>query len=186
MNAVKMTYDKDKFVPIKDAGLNNYWARVIIKDNGDGTVDCAESMIYGHEPTQEDFDAILSFWVTKCKQEKIDRLIKYAESKETIKQFIINGNADWFDSEKRDSIRGKIKAERNLERTNTFIYSNNIGYEMSLDEADHFLDVVEVYAGDCYHITEVHKSNIMALTTIEEIDSYNYKANYPAVCNFNF
>jgi len=47
------------------------------------------------------------------------------------------------------------------------------------------LIALEVYAGDALNVTESHKAAVNALTTIEEIDSYDYMTGYPEKLVFN-
>jgi hypothetical protein len=43
---------------------------------------------------------------------------------------------------------------------------------------------LEIYAGDAKNITEYHKSMVKNLQSIEEVDNYNYKTNYPEKLHF--
>jgi len=39
--------------------------------------------------------------------------------------------------------------------------------------------IVENYAGDCQNITEQHKSEVMALTTVAQVEAYDVTLGYP-------
>ena len=41
------------------------------------------------------------------------------------------------------------------------------------------LSALEVYAIDCYNKTTDHIYNVNNLTTIEDVENYNYKDGYP-------
>ena len=41
------------------------------------------------------------------------------------------------------------------------------------------LSALEVYAIDCYNKTTDHIFNVNSLTTIEEIENYDYRSGYP-------
>ena len=47
------------------------------------------------------------------------------------------------------------------------------------------LSALEVYALQCYNVTEEHKAAVNALTTIEEVDAYDYKTGYPEKLSFD-
>ena len=46
------------------------------------------------------------------------------------------------------------------------------------------LGALEIYALACYDVTEEHKAAVNALTTIEEVDAYDYTIGYPQRCAF--
>jgi hypothetical protein len=41
------------------------------------------------------------------------------------------------------------------------------------------LNALEVYAAEALNITEMHKANIMAMNSIEEIEDYDITEGYP-------
>ena len=52
-------------------------------------------------------------------------------------------------------------------------------YTLSCDTLIQMLQALEIYALACYNVTEEHKAAVNALTTIEEVDAYDYKTGYP-------
>jgi hypothetical protein len=46
------------------------------------------------------------------------------------------------------------------------------------------LSALEVYAVDCYNVTTDHIYAIQSLTTIEEIEAYDYTVGYPEKLTF--
>ena len=46
------------------------------------------------------------------------------------------------------------------------------------------LVALEVYAGDAINVTEAHKAAIEALATIEDVEAYDFSANYPTKLSF--
>jgi hypothetical protein len=46
------------------------------------------------------------------------------------------------------------------------------------------LSALEVYAIDCYNKTTDHIYAVNALTTVEEIEAYDYKVGYPEKLTF--
>ena len=47
------------------------------------------------------------------------------------------------------------------------------------------LQALEIYALACYNVTEEHKAAVNALTTIEEVDAYDYTTDYPEKLSFD-
>lgn len=141
-------------------------------------VDVVEDIV-DHEPTEADFDYIVEKWTEKRRKEVINEIRANADNRETVKRFTINGISDWFESETRSSLRDKVASERRKGRTKTIIYSAGVGYEMTLEQADDFLDTLQVYAADCFQITEAHEANVKNLEEVKDIDAYDYKRGYP-------
>lgn len=51
-------------------------------------------------------------------------------------------------------------------------------------KAKGMLDLLEIYAGDALNATNKHIQNVLKLTTVEDINNYNYTTNYPEKLNF--
>ena len=55
---------------------------------------------------------------------------------------------------------------------------------MSPDKAAEILAAVEVYASDCYDVTENHKAAVEALTDAASVEAYDYASGYPNQLTF--
>ena len=55
---------------------------------------------------------------------------------------------------------------------------------ISTDVATILLAQIQDYADKCWLATAQHKSEIKTLTTIADIENYNYKTGYPEKLNF--
>jgi hypothetical protein len=47
------------------------------------------------------------------------------------------------------------------------------------------LYTLEMYAKTCYDVTALHKHSINQLTSIVDIENYDYKSNYPSYINLS-
>jgi hypothetical protein len=52
-------------------------------------------------------------------------------------------------------------------------------YEYSMDMWYAMLGAVEVYASDALNVTEQHKAAINSLSSIEEVEAYDFTVGYP-------
>lgn len=50
---------------------------------------------------------------------------------------------------------------------------------MNIDNALYMLKTLEVYAKQTNNVTHQHKAEVMALTSIEEVESYDITKGYP-------
>ena len=54
-----------------------------------------------------------------------------------------------------------------------------LGHNIPVDDALHILDAVNVYAMQCVGVTDAHRKAINELTTIEDIEAYDFTVGYP-------
>lgn len=138
-----------------------------------------------HKPTNADYEALAAKWLEKSRNYKSVASAGYAKS-DDVRHFVVNENNVWIDSDTRVSLAKAVADKRAAGRDSITIYMGGVGYLMSLDQADEMLSAVEVYASDCFEVTENHKSAIAALQTQADVDAYDYTANYPEVLSFTF
>ena len=61
---------------------------------------------------------------------------------------------------------------------------NGVALTIPTQTAKLALAKIQIYANQCYGVTEQHKANVEALTTIEEVEAYQYKSGYPKRLRF--
>ena len=118
-----------------------------------------------------------------AKLEKIDELEKY-DSSINVNIFYINDVPMWLSVEERQQIATQINANEAIGRGTMSRWYNGIEFTFPLTTWKQMLIALEVYAGDANNITEAHKAAINALQSIEDVDNYNYKVNYPEKLHF--
>ena len=57
-------------------------------------------------------------------------------------------------------------------------------YVIPCDILTQMLQTIEQYAILCFNVTEEHKAEVKSLTTIKEVDSYDYTTGYPEKLSF--
>lgn len=57
---------------------------------------------------------------------------------------------------------------------------------MNIDNALHMLKKLEVYAKQTNNVTHQHKAEVMALTSIEDVEAYDVTKGYPEKLVFSF
>jgi hypothetical protein len=67
----------------------------------------------------------------------------------------------------------------------TTLWLNGTPFTVYCDLMIQMLGALEIYALQCYNVTEQHKASINVLETIDAINSYDYKAGYPEKLVFN-
>lgn len=123
------------------------------------------------------FDKLKGF-----KNYKIMELRKYDKSKK-VNSFIFNEVETWIDRDTRVSLMNSTNILKNAGQETTTLWLNNTPYVLNCDLLIQLLNNLEIYALQCYNITEQHKANISKLETEEELKSYDFTANYPEKLN---
>ena len=77
----------------------------------------------------------------------------------------------------------RVQKESGLERST--LWFGGIGYEVSIDDALSFLSRLELYAIECYNVTQRHLAEIKALETLEDILAYDFTEGYPPKIEVN-
>lgn len=128
------------------------------------------------QPTEEEL-------VEMVKQGKKGEIQTYNKSEE-VDGLFIGDTQMWLDRETRTGLMLRFQAEQAVGNTNTTLWADGVQYPLPLAMAVQMLYALEVYASACYDNTQRHLAAVDSLTTIEEIQSYDYTTGYPAKLRF--
>lgn len=117
------------------------------------------------------------------KLDKISEVLQYDSSLD-INVFYVNNMPVWIDKPTRAVLMLRFNAEHASGKTETSLWYNGMKFKLPVTNAIQLLYALEVYASNCYDNTQRHLATIKELQTIEEIDSYDYKAGYPEKLRF--
>ena len=119
----------------------------------------------------------------RAKATKIAELEVYDQS-DAVDSFTINGQSMWLTVEERQQIATQISANEAVGRDNMTRWFGGHSFTFPLATWKQMLVALEVYAGDAINVTEAHKAAIEALATIEDVEAYDFTANYPTKLSF--
>ena len=128
------------------------------------------------EPTEEQKFAIA--------QERKKAEIERYDKSPSVNQFFIGDTPMWLDKDTRTGLKLRFEAEIAMGKSDTTLWANNVQYPLSLSTAIQMLYALEVYASMCYDQTQAHLAAIDALTTIEDVEAYDYATGYPDKLHF--
>ena len=114
----------------------------------------------------------------EAKEEKIADLIEYDIS-DAVDSFTIGGQAMWLTRDERTQIDESINAYEATGATTMTKYFGGVPYTFTLVLWKQMLNALIVYASEALNVTEAHKAAIGALTTVEEVEEYNFQTGYP-------
>ena len=120
----------------------------------------------------------------KEKNKKIENIKDYDKS-DSVNSFIINGKSAWLDKATRVGLVNSLNMEKVAGREMSVLYLNGEKIDISVDDALQLLVVLELYAKECYVVTEQHITNVRELKDIGKIHNYRYDVGYPEKLKFN-
>lgn len=125
----------------------------------------------------------------KLKQAKADKIAEISayDASDKVNGFILNGLLiPWSKNdpnspnvEKRMGLRQNIADKVALGEENIAIWLKGMSFTMPCAQAEVLMRSIENYAYECFNVTASHKQAVSELTTIEEVEAYDYKAGYP-------
>ena len=118
-----------------------------------------------------------------AKQRKIDEVNLYDKSL-AVESFSINGIDVWLDKATRTGLMLRFNSELALNKENTILWYEDQSFTLPLNTAIQMLYALEVYASECYDNTHYHISNVKKMTSIDEINLYDYTTGYPDKLEF--
>lgn len=127
-----------------------------------------------------------------AKAEKIAQITAY-DTSEAVNSFTLGNATMWISRDDRISLMNSTTILKNAgQETTTLWYGGKDEttpwygkkYTLPCDTLIQMLSALEVYALQCYDVTEEHKAAVNALTTIEDVDAYDYTIGYPEKLSF--
>ena len=175
----KVTIAKEKFAT-KQQMFGMWIARIQLTEKN-GMVEALEQS-FDHEPIEDDYAVMQQQWIAINKSLLLSQVEEYDKS-EKVNGFFINGTQAWLDKATRVGLANSIAIEKAAHITQTILYLNGRALIIDIEKAQQMLSLLELYALDCYRMTETHKININAATTIDELN-YDYTTGYPEQLQF--
>lgn len=105
--------------------------------------------------------------------------IKVYDNSDNVNSFLLNGVVVWINREDRIGTRRAIELDIEAGNEVSEIWLQGMRLQVNSQLALKLLDKVEHYAFTAYNITQRHIYNVRQLTTIEEVNAYDYTQGYP-------
>lgn len=162
--------------------LNNWWVRLsdeqvkFHKDNPNASIEEVINMELKIVPV---VDPLIS-----AKNKVLSEIRRYDIS-DKVNNFIINNviNA-WFSVQERLNYKQSVEAAKLLGEESLDFLVNGMPFSVTVVQAEYMLAQIQRYADKCYIVTEQHKANVNGLTTVEEVENYDYTQGYPEMLKF--
>ena len=194
VNFVKTFIPAKDFVAVEKVGNKILVRFDAVKDADMDAYSCVEGSVsaseYNEQEVRREYEAWKQKWAEKAlvlaKKAKIAEIAAY-DTSDKINGFILNGMLiPWSKNdpnspnvEKRMGLRQNIADKVALGEENIAIWLKGMSFTMPCAQAEVLMRSIENYAYECFNVTASHKAAVGELTTIEEVEAYDYKAGYP-------
>ena len=123
----------------------------------------------------------------KLKQAKVDKIaeITYYDTSDKVNGFMLNGLLVWLDKATRVGLMNSTTIAKAAGKQTTTLWLGGLKLVVDCDKAIQLLSALEMYALECFNVTESHKQAVSELTTIEEVEAYDYKSGYPKMLSMS-
>lgn len=161
--------------------------QIVVESNGMNTYNPTEEMALSDGWSEyKELVVILteSELLQQAKDKMLQRIKEYDESPEVNVcriRHIDNMFDYWASKSERSSLKAAVQDCINMGREKYRLDLRELGLSMEVSCKDliNMLGALEIYAIDCYNKTTDHIYAVQSLTTIEEIEKYEYYIGYP-------
>lgn len=120
----------------------------------------------------------------QAKADKIAEITAY-DTSDKVNGFMLNGLLVWLDKATRVGLMNSTTIAKAAGQQTTTLWLKGIKLVVDCDKAIQLLSALEMYALECFNVTASHKAAVNELTTIEEVEAYDYKTGYPKMLEMN-
>lgn len=157
-----------------------------VLDEKMGAYECYECTVpigeYDEGEIQKAFaDFSVKMDALELKLAKVDKIAEIAayDTSSSVNGFMLNGLLVWLDKATRVGLMNSTTIAKAAGQETTTLWLGGVKLVVDCDKAIQLLSALEMYALECFNVTASHKQAVSELTTIEEVEDYDYKAGYP-------
>lgn len=162
------------------------------KEVDGGFISCVECRVLTTQKKIDEIDIQYKTWkeqqekesLAMLKESKLDEIEAYDKSS-AVNSFSLNGQSMWLDYATRNRVYDGNERLKLMGRTDTTLWLNGMCIELPIEQVQSLIASIEVYAKDCYNVTERHKMEVKALKTYDEVMAYDITADYPEKIELN-
>ena len=114
----------------------------------------------------------------EAKRTRMHELGRY-DTSSAVNAMTFNGVETWLDAQTRANYRNSIDSAEILGETSVTVGLVGQAVVLSIMDAKLILAKIQRYADACYMVTQGHRKAIEVLTTVEDVEGYDYTQGYP-------
>ena len=121
--------------------------------------------------------------VEQVREWKLQAITQH-DCSDAVNSFTVNGVPFWLNKADRVGLMNSTTILKEANEPTTTLWMNGVKLVLPCDLVLQILAAIEIYALECYGVTETHKSAVNALTSVEEIEAYDHTSGYPTKPSF--
>lgn len=157
-----------------------------VLDEKMGVYECYECTVPVSEYNEDEVQEAFAWFVSKmdalkleqAKVEKIAEITAY-DTSSSVNGFLLNGVLEWLDKATRVGLMNSTNIAKAAGQKTTTLWLGGAKFVIDCDKAIRLLSALEMYALECFNVTASHKAAVGWLMSLEEVETYDYKAGYP-------
>lgn len=111
--------------------------------------------------------------------------IELYDKSTAVDSFIVNDSIrSWLTVEERLNYKQSVEAAKLLGEESLDFLLEGIVYNIAVHDAEMMLAMIQRYADKCFMVTAYHKETVKGMTSLTEVDSYDYMSFYPEPLKF--
>lgn len=193
VNFVKTFIPVKDFVAVEKVGNKIFVRFDTVKDADMDAYSCVEGSAsaseYNEQEVRREYEVWKQKWTEKAlilaKKAKIVEIIAY-DTSTSINSFLLNDKKRWLDINLRRSLSYSTNILKENGEKTIDIWFDTECKTMNIDNALYMLKELEVYAKQTNNVTHQHKAEVMALTSIKDVEDYDVTKGYPEKLVFSF
>ena len=117
-------------------------------------------------------------------KQAVSEAILAHDSSAAVNEFTLNDTHMWLDKATRSGLKLRLEAEQSAGKENTTLWYGAKAVTLPVTTAMVMLNRLEIYASECYDVTQGHLAQVAMLDSVEEVLGYDIEAGYPEKLNF--
>lgn len=172
-----------------------YWKQGFYDDPIDGSVEITEEyyqellagqstgLIIAESKNRYPILVEYEYDIEEARKMKVSEIQSFDKSS-NVNSFKLRAKSMWLDKSTRVGLFNSISIEKQMGKADTILWYDATKYIIPISDALSMLDEIEMYALNCYNVTQSHIAAVRSLQTITEVENYNFKVGYPAKLKF--
>ena len=185
-NFVKTFIQAKDFVTVEKVGNKMLVRFDAVKDADTDAYSCVEGSVsaseYNEQEMRREYEVWKQKWAEKAlvlaKKAKISEITTYDKSS-AVNSFLFDDKQRWLKNDLRRSLSYSTNILKEDGEKTVDIWFDTECETIDIDNALYMLKELEVYAKQTNNVTHQHKAEVMALTSIEEVEAYDITKDYP-------
>lgn len=117
-------------------------------------------------------------------KQAVSEAILAHDSSAAVNEFTLNDTHMWLDKATRSGLKLRLEAEQSAGKEETTLWYDATAVTLPVSTAIVMLNRLEIYASECYDVTQGHLAAIASLESVEDVLGYDVEAGYPEKLNF--